>query len=172
MVKGAIDLYNTADLHSYSKVIGPRSAKDLSLISSDSVEIVVTSPPYPFTTDYTKMFRLSFYWLGWDVDTWKRDEIGARWKRGQKEAVQVYFDEMELCFKEIFRVLRKGAYCCVVIGDSKRRKERVQVIDMLSRIGNTIASAKFCKKIAREISGSSLPFQSVLTENILVFKKA
>jgi DNA modification methylase len=171
MVKGAVDFYDSVDLICNSTVIGPQNANALTSIESDSVDLIVTSPPYGFTTDYMKMFRLSFYWMGWELDRWKREEIGARWKRGQKNAVNVYFEQLTVCLKEMLRVLRKGSYCCIVIGDSKRRKERLDIIKMLTNIDKTINSTVFCKKIDRDISSSSLPFQSVLSESILIFRK-
>jgi hypothetical protein len=171
MIQGAIDFYKIRNPLCSSRVIGSHDARDLSFLDSNSVDLIVTSPPYAFTTDYTKMFRLSFYWLGWDIEKWKKDEIGARWKRGRKDAVKEYFNELETCFREMYRVLKNGAYCCVVIGDSERKKETIRTVDTLLKINSKISIAKFCKKIVREISGSGLPFQSVTKESILIFKK-
>jgi DNA modification methylase len=141
------------------------------LLKSDSVDFVVTSPPYPNTTDYVKMFRLSFYWSNWDIDKWKEGEIGARWRRGQKEAIDWYFHKMKACFSEIARVMRVGAHCCIVIGDSVRDKKRILAVKGLQRIMEANDGMKFCKKIDRKISKSGLSFRSVTRENIMVFEK-
>ena len=60
-----------------SKVFRANSQK-LDFIESDSIDFVITSPPYSNVTDYIKGQRLSFHWLNLgDINDLKRNEIGA-----------------------------------------------------------------------------------------------
>jgi DNA modification methylase len=88
--------------------------------ATDSVDLIVTSPPYVSMIDYARANRLLYLWKGWDMDVDRNDEIGARYKRGRKSVVQDYLIEMAACWREAHRVLKPGAYIAVVIGESKR----------------------------------------------------
>ena len=48
------------------------------------------------------------------------EEIGARFKRWRLQTVGEYVSQMRECWSEIDRVLRPGAYCAVVLGESRR----------------------------------------------------
>jgi len=169
----------TQDLVELEKIYRPQyhaevvnaDARKLQFLEAESVDFVVTSPPYPNTTDYVKMFRLSFYWFDWDLSEWKDREIGARWRRGRKDSSDRYFRNITICLKEISRVLKNGAYCCVVIGDSVRNKKRVLAVVGLRKIMESIKGIRFCKRIDRKISKSGLSFRSVTRESVLVFQK-
>lgn len=89
-------------------------------IRSESVDLVVTSPPYISVIDYTRANRLLYLWMNWPFDEDRRDEIGARFKRGRLRAAEEYVTEMRACWLELVRVMRPGAYCAVVIGESRR----------------------------------------------------
>lgn len=50
----------------------------------------------------------------------RADEIGARYRRNRKNAVEEYLSDMRLCRDQIHRVLKKGSYCAIVVGESKK----------------------------------------------------
>jgi hypothetical protein len=85
-------------------------------------DLVVTSPPYPGTTDYIKAQRLSLLWFDYSKDKFLENEIGARFKRGRINFIDDYLLDMKTAFLEIKRTLKKGGYCCVIIGESPKRK--------------------------------------------------
>jgi len=88
-------------------------------VSSDSVDLVVTSPPYVGVIDYTRANRLLYLWMNWPFETDRREEIGARFKRQRAGVVRDYLNDMRQAWMEIVRVMRPGAYCAVVIGESR-----------------------------------------------------
>ena len=49
------------------------------------VDLMLTSPPYPYSIDYALSTRLSAYLLGLPFDDIRRREIGARYKRKRKD---------------------------------------------------------------------------------------
>jgi hypothetical protein len=85
-----------------------------------SVDLVVTSPPYIGVIDYTHANRLLYAWMGWSMENERRDEIGARFRRHRRNAVGEYLVDMRAVRDEVHRVLRSGAFCAIVIGESKR----------------------------------------------------
>jgi hypothetical protein len=88
--------------------------------ASNSVDLIVTSPPYIGVIDYARAHRLLYLWENWSLQTERTDEIGARFKRFRKPNVGDYLDNMRDCWQELHRVMRVGAYCAVVIGESRR----------------------------------------------------
>ena len=89
-------------------------------IRNSSIDLVVTSPPYIGVIDYTRANRLLYEWMGWPMDADRRGEIGARFRRQRRNVVSEYLEDMRAARNEIFRVLRSGAYCALVIGESKK----------------------------------------------------
>jgi len=90
-------------------------------LDSESVDLVVTSPPYIGVIDYTRANRLLYLWMDWPFDSDRKDEIGARFKRSRLNTVAEYRADMTRAWTEIVRVMRPGAYCAVVIGESRRQ---------------------------------------------------
>jgi hypothetical protein len=79
----------------------------------------VTSPPYVGVIDYARANRLAYLWRNWNLDEERKEETGARYKRGRKSLKESYLDEMRICWKEVARVLKPGGFCAVVIGESR-----------------------------------------------------
>jgi hypothetical protein len=89
-------------------------------IRSSSIDLVVTSPPYIGVIDYTHANRLLYAWMGWSMDADRSAEIGARFRRQRQNVIGEYLEDMRAARNEIFRVLRRGAHCALVIGESKK----------------------------------------------------
>jgi len=53
-------------------------------IEEESIDLIVTSPPYPNMTDYVTSQRLSYYYLNLELKEDLNSEIGARIKRFKK----------------------------------------------------------------------------------------
>jgi hypothetical protein len=88
-------------------------------LRNESVDLVVTSPPYVGVIDYARANRLAYLWRNWNLDEERKEETGARYKRGRKSLKESYLDEMRICWKEVARVLKPGGFCAVVIGESR-----------------------------------------------------
>lgn len=89
-------------------------------LASESVDLVVTSPPYVGVIDYAHANRLLYAWMNWRLDEERADEIGARFKRFRRSATQEYRADMDRCWSEVERVLKPGGYCAIVIGESRK----------------------------------------------------
>jgi DNA methylase len=90
-------------------------------ISSRSVQLIVTSPPYFGVTDYAKAQRLSFEWMSRPLEDVRLNEIGARSKRHRLTAEREYLEDCKHVIAECRRVLQKGHACAVVFGESSER---------------------------------------------------
>jgi len=106
-------------------------------IPDNSVDLVVTSPPYPNMTDYVTSQRLSYHFLGFDLadnDNVKdRDlEIGARNRRSRKDSIGRYCDDMQRANKIISQKLKSGGYACYVMpvfnADNENNRNRKRII--------------------------------------------
>lgn len=77
-------------------------ARNLSGIGDESVDFVLTHPPY--------------------ADIIKYSEGKLNDDLSNIHDIDRFVDEMEKVAKELYRVLRKGKYCAILIGDTRRNK--------------------------------------------------
>lgn len=114
-------------------------------LNENSIDFVITSPPYPNMVDYITSQRLSYYYFGYDINIDKKDEIGARYKRRRRSALENYLLEMEKTNKNISKTIKKGGLLCYIMPsfntkneNNVRRKSIVQnLISGLERFGLT-----------------------------------
>lgn len=148
-------------------------ARNISEELTDTVDLIVTSPPYVSVTDYSTAFRLAHLWYEWNdsLDSLKKVEIGARWKRKHKNAAINYLNDMEVCFSEMTNTLKKGKHLCIIIGESKKHLEKVNN-HIISFLQNTIG-LELVHSTSREISQKFFihPSGGVKTEDILIFRR-
>ena len=99
--------------------IAREDARSLTL-PSRAADLVVTSPPYLGMIDYVKANRLTYMWMGWALERDRSEEIGARYRRGSRTAIEGYLASMAAAVSEIARILKPGGFCAVVLGASRR----------------------------------------------------
>ena len=75
-----------------------------------SVDLVVTSPPYPMI----EMWDETFSQLN-------RDVAGCIMRRDGDGAFELMHGELDSVWREVYRVLRPGAIACVNVGDATRK---------------------------------------------------
>lgn len=81
----------------------------LSLIPSNSVELVVTSPPYPMIQMWDSLFSS------------QSDDIKLALETGKSsDAFELMHRELDKVWNEMFRVLKNGSFMCINIGDAVR----------------------------------------------------
>lgn len=148
---------------------------NLQFLDDNSIDLVVTSPPYPTTIDYTTGHRLSFYWLGYDINDinqMKKNEMGARCKRFTKErALNDYCKEMEIALSEIHRVMKKDSYFCLVFGEIGKKLNGETVEEKIMEICTQNIKFKLHKTIPRTLTKQRLAARSVEKECIHILQK-
>ena len=89
--------------------IHPTDARDLSAIESNSVELVVTSPPYPMIEMWDELFA--------ELSPTVKEQLAAGDGEAAFEAMHEVLDSV---WDEIERVLAPGGIACINIGDATR----------------------------------------------------
>ena len=71
-------------------------------IKEESVDLIITSPPYPNAYDYFLYNRFRLFWLGYDPRLMGKNEIGSHLRhQKEKTGFPEYITEMENCFENI-----------------------------------------------------------------------
>ena len=91
-------------------------ARNLSL-EDNSIDAIITSPPYSFAIDYAENDRPQLEYLGYNVSELKDEMIGLKGKT-RKEKLANYFDDMNKVLSEMSRVLKIGKYAVIIIGSN------------------------------------------------------
>lgn len=108
-------------------------SRSLSEIDDDSVELVVTSPPYPMIEMWDELFSE----LNPEID--KHLETGE----GQSAFARMH-EELEKVWAEVSRVLVDGGIVCINIGDATRKVDgSFRVFQNHSRIINAFEDLGF-----------------------------
>jgi tRNA G10 N-methylase Trm11 len=162
-----VDLRNVPVLQTYSDKVNA--------LVSNSVDLVVTSPPYPNTTDYHLYHRFRLFWLGFDPRELARKEIGSH-LRHQKEGTgfEEYLEEMSLCLAKIKSVLRPGRYAVLVVGSGVFKGK---VYNSASRICDAARNLGFevLDTIVRPIHSTKRSFISparrLKSESLVILRK-
>jgi DNA modification methylase len=97
-------------------------------LGDNSVDLVVTSPPYLGMIDYTLANRLTYEWMQWPLDEDIGKELGARRFRNRASALEDYLAAMKLATDEIYRVLKERGCCALVIGASRAFPSAVESV--------------------------------------------
>lgn len=89
------------------------------IVPNNSIDFVVTSPPYPNANDYHLYHRFRLFWLGFDPRHLAKKEIGSH-LRHQKEqsGIEDYLAEIHQCLQKIINALRPARYAVLVLGDA------------------------------------------------------
>lgn len=156
-------------------VIRNGDARDLNWIQDESIDFVLTSPPYLCAQDYIKTMRLqNLFFRGEDLAQLAEHEIGARAKRkgNRDRVVNTFYQDIHASVSEVDRVLKPGKYFCIVIGQGKGKI--TYGIDTVSAIREDILNSfsfELFFEAVRKISYKTVRIGGVDTETLLIFKK-
>jgi len=135
-------------------------------LEDNSIDGVITSPPYSFAIDYVKNDEAQLNFLGYDVNKIRSKMIGLIGKN-KNERLKNYFKDMESVCSEVSRVLKKDKYFVMIIGSNTNQTGGVRLE------GKMIESCKkhnltLVKSILKPIKGMR---NTMKDEYILFFKK-
>ncbi len=109
-------------------------ARDLHEVKRGTVDLVVTSPPYPGVYDYVIHHQDRLRWLGFDARRFEAFEIGARRHARNvsfRPALARFKSEMGRSLDEMRRVLVPGGSALIVVADSVLANQAVRADDVL-----------------------------------------
>jgi DNA modification methylase len=104
-------------------------------IDDETVDAIVSSPPYFGALDYARDNRLRLWFLG--CEDWK--ELDASLTANSK----VYLPQMSICLREMDRVLKPGGYCILVLGDVERDGETRRTAEILASLATEVTEKRF-----------------------------
>ncbi len=96
-------------------------ARAMEWVRPSSVDLVVTSPPYPGNYDYLAHHDTRMRWLDLDVTQFAKGEIGARRRLvtlSPEEAWQDFANDLLQVLQKIHRVLRPSGAASIVMADT------------------------------------------------------
>ncbi len=86
-----------------------QDAARMDKIPSNSIDLIVTSPPYPMIEMWDSLF------------TGRNSAVGTALKKGEgQKAFELMHQMLDAVWNEAFRVLKKGGFACINIGDAVR----------------------------------------------------
>lgn len=134
-------------------------------LKDESVQGIITSPPYSIALDYVANDAHAFAAMGYDIKNIKSNFIGVR-DTGESK-IRSYNQDMIRSYEEMHRVLETGKSCAIVIGDATYQGTRIEsiafTIEQCRRLG-----FKLEKNMNKIIHGL---YNVMQTDNTLIFRK-
>lgn len=134
-------------------------------LKSNSVDGIVTSPPYSIALDYVKNDAHALEALGIDTKKVREEFIGVR--GSGTERVELYNQDMMKSIEEMFRVLKPKKFCAIVIGNATYLGNEVRTMEFVTEHAKK-AGFDFVKNLDKIIFGL---YNVMQKENILIFQK-
>jgi DNA modification methylase len=104
-------------------------------IANETVDAIISSPPYFGALDYARDNRLRLWFLG--CENWK--ELDATLTSNSK----VYLPQMKVCLREMGRVLKPNGYCVLVLGDVERDGKTKRTAELLADLAVEVTQKGF-----------------------------
>jgi len=137
-------------------------ARNLTL-DDNSIDAIITSPPYSFAIDYAENDRPQLEYLGYNVSDLKNEMIGLKGKT-RKDKLENYFDDMYKVLIEMYRVLKKDKYAVIIIGSNDIQtggiRLEAKIEEMALKIGFVLD-----QKIIKPIKG----IQNTMKDEYILF---
>lgn len=101
------------------------------------IGLTITSPPYPNAYEYWLYHKYRMWWLGYDAEKVKIDEIGARphYFKKNPQTASDFIDQMETLFKFLYTNSKNGAFSAFIIGRSKIHGEIINNETIIENAG-------------------------------------
>lgn len=151
-------------------------------IESNSIDIVITSPPYVTSYEYADIHQLTGYWFEYfsDISQFRKLFIGTSYSDNKETKVSSmlgakivedlydkdkkvardvanYFNDMQKVANEMYRILKKNGYACIVIGNTTIRDVHIRSAEVFFDL---LKMAGFRKK---EIIKRNIPYKLMPT---------
>ncbi|HOV37013.1 MAG TPA: DNA methyltransferase [Dysgonamonadaceae bacterium] len=135
-------------------------------IEKDSMNCVITSPPYSFAIDYAENDRDQLEFLGYDADELKNKLIGLKGK-SKSQKLQNYFSDMDTFCSQVSHVLKRGKYFVIIIGSNTNQTGGVRLEETIINSASKY-DMPLIKSILKPIKGMR---NTMKDEYVLIFEK-
>lgn len=134
-------------------------------LSNNSVDGIITSPPYSIALDYVENDAHSLKDLGFDLDVIRETFIGVR--GSGKKRVELYNEDIEKAYGEMYRVLKPGKFAVIVIGNATYQTSEIKTVEFTIEVMEKLGF-KLVKNLHKIIFGL---YNMMKEESILIFEK-
>lgn len=134
-------------------------------IKNESVQGIITSPPYSIALDYISNDAHSLKAMHCNLEEMRNECIGVRGK-GERR-IRLYNEDLLKSYEEMHRVLEKGKYCAIVIGNATYQGHKIKTIEYTINQCEKLGF-KLIKNINKIIYGL---YNIMRTDNTLIFRK-
>src|SRR3989338_141241 len=133
-------------------------------IGDNSVDAIITSPPYSFAIDYLKNDQPQLEYLGCNLKFLREEMIGLQ-GRGVENKLEIYLKKMDMALREMKRVSKNNSPVVIIIGTNDIQTNGVRleakVIELAKKQG-----LKFELDLQKPIRGLQ---NTMKNESILFF---
>jgi len=137
------------------------------VLADNSIDAIITSPPYSFAIDYVENDKPQLEYLGYDTNKLKDDMIGLKGKN-RKEKLNNYFEDMNGVLSEMYRVLKPNRYAVMIIGSNDIQTGGIRLETKIEEMGLKHGFS-LDQKIKKPIKGIQ---NTMRDEYILFLRKA
>ncbi|HNR81177.1 MAG TPA: hypothetical protein PKK37_01950 [Candidatus Pacearchaeota archaeon] len=132
-------------------------------IDDNSIDAIITSPPYSFAIDYLKNDQPQLEYLGHNLEILRQEMIGLQ-GRGVENKLEIYFDKMDRALGEMKRVSKKNAPVVIIIGTNDIQTNGVRLETKVIELGEK-QGLKFELNFKKPIRG----LQNTMKEESILF---
>ncbi len=147
------------------KILDDSTAQKLDL-PDNSIDGIITSPPYSFAIDYAENDAPHIEYLGYSVAQIRNNMIGLKGKSIQ-DKLESYFTDMNSVVREASRVLKPDKTMVIIIGSNTNQTKGVRLEDNIIIACGTVGLNLYLT-INKPIKGMR---NTMKEELILFFKK-
>ena len=134
-------------------------------LPDNSVDGIITSPPYSIALDYVQNDAHSLRDLGYDVLRMRDDFIGVR--GNGRSRVELYNEDMKKSYSEMYRILKPDKYAVIVIGNATYQGKEVKTVEFTIEYMESLGF-ELVGNINKIIFGL---YNVMKKENVLIFRK-
>ena len=134
-------------------------------LGDNSIDGIITSPPYAIALDYIKNDAHALQALGLDTHEIRGQFIGLRGR--MNERVHLYNEDMKRSLEEMARVLKPNKFALIVIGNATYRGSTLESVELITKHANEIG-LRLTKSVNKTIFGL---YNVMQKEKVLIFKK-
>ena len=132
-------------------------------LEDNSVDTIITSPPYSFAIDYLKNDQPQLEYLGYDIETLRPEMIGLQ-GRGVENKLEIYFQKMDIALGEMKRVSKKNSPIVIIIGTNDIQTKGVRLETKIIELGEK-QGLQFELNLKKPIRG----LQNTMKEESILF---
>jgi len=145
-------------------------------VETNSIDLIVTSPPYVNALDYYRLHMYNMLWLGMDFDLFRKHEIGghSHFIMNRFRLLSEYLGDMLRSMIEMNRVLKKDKLCVIVVGNSSLEYELIESYKFFAEMGEKIGFKPiktFFRNIDKSKKYKSADIGKIDNEYILIMQK-